>query len=249
MNDCSRRKFLALIAAGAATVGTPHLAGAQSTELRLGFFPFPPFNSMVAGRPTGSVIDQFSALAQEAGYTWRAEEVPVLRLRADMARGALNVAIITNRYPDLQTTTIWSKEPVDEVILEAYSVGRSPDISKNEDLAGKSVILNLGYSYAGVRPFIEDTANRVAIAGEAPTPEAALRMLQAGRAPILLHYRGSIREAQRTVQVPNLQSSVLQRIPIFIVVSKATPNAEKVLADLEAALAKLKANGRITPAS
>lgn len=210
---------------------------AAADPVKLGYAEFPPYTQTEGGRPKGSLIEAFATVAAEEGIVFTAESVPARRLFQGLADGEFHVFLGIRTAKELAGTTIASANPIGRIELNAYGIGRAPTVTRKEDLAGKAVIVLSGYSYAGWRAWMDDPANRVTVV-EARTPDQALNLLQAGRAPLLLQYSLPMAQALAGKPVPDLASAPVSAIDIFVVVSKKAPGADALLAKLEAGFAR-----------
>lgn len=211
---------------------------AAADPVKLGYVEFPPYTQTEGGTPKGSLIEAFAKVAAEEGIAFTAESVPARRLFQGLAEGEFHVFLGIRTVKELEGTTIASAAPIGRIELNAYGLGTAPSVTGKEDLAGKAVIVLSGYSYAGWRAWMDDPANKVAVV-EARTPDQALNLLKAGRAPVLLQYSLPMAQALAGKTVPDLKSSPVSAIDIFVVVSKKAPGAEALLAKLEAGFARL----------
>ena len=99
-------------------------------------------------------------------------------------------------------------------------------------------------SYGGWRTYLDDPANGVQLI-EARTPEQALQLLTAGRAPILLQYALPMERALAAQPTPNLQSTLISSLDCHFVVSLKRADAAELVAKLDASFEKLKAAGKL----
>ncbi|WP_029011278.1 substrate-binding periplasmic protein [Azospirillum halopraeferens] len=236
------RRTLAAIAVLAAVVAT---APASADGLKVAYVEFPPFSHTEDGRPKGSLIDLFDAIARDAGLTYTAESAPARRIFTGIPDGSFDVFLGIRTPAEFEGTTLTSKEPLGTLELRAWGIGKVPTIKAKEDLIGMTLVVQTGFSYGGWRPWMGDPVNHVDLV-EARTPEQALALLRAGRAPVLLQYAQLMDQVLAAGgAVPDLVSSVVSAPEIYIVLSKKTPGAEALMARLDASVAKLKASGAI----
>ena len=143
-----------------------------------------------------------------------------------------------------QGTTIASKSVIAKIELHAWGLGTVPVIKAKEDLTGKQVIVLTGYSYGGWRAFMDDSANGVQVV-EARTPEQALQLLTAGRAPLLLQYALPMAQALTAHPTADLKSVLISSLDCHFVVSLKRPGAAEIVSKLDASFDKLKAAGKL----
>lgn len=233
MLTLSRRALIALIAI------LPMLAHAQAgraPEIEFGYVEQPPRTFTNAqGQPDGQLIRLLQAVMPKAELPWRAAPYPANRLFSRMQDGSTHFSILV-RVPALEECCIYSKEALGGDELRAYAIGNKPAIKSKDDLVGKTVIVLRGYSYSGLINFINDPKNRISTE-IAATHDAAFEMLAAGRADYLLNY-GEVSEKALAARAPiaKLRHDVVDRVYRYLVISKAYPDAERVLARIEAAM-------------
>ncbi len=232
---------LAAVAVGGA-LALPGLASAEA--LKVGYVEFPPYTYTDGGAAKGSLIELLDVVTKGAGLTFTAESAPARRLFAGIPEGEFHLFLGVKTPEAFQGTTLASAQPIGTIELYAWGMGQAPAVKAKEDLSGKSVIVLTGYSYGGWRTWMDDPANKVAVV-EARTPDQALKLLEAGRAPILLQYRLPMEQALAGQTVAGLTSSLVSALDIYFVLSKKTPDADAVMAKLEASFAEAKAAGKI----
>ena len=222
----------AMIGAIAGMAG-PGIATARADGVKLGYVEFPPYTQTDGGAAKGSLIEAFDKAAKAAGIVYTAESAPARRLFSGIAEGEFNIFLGISTVKEFEGTTLVSAAPIARIELNAYGIAEAPAVKAKEDLSGKPVIALNGYSYGGWRAWMEDPANKVQLV-DARTADQALQLLQAGRAPTLLQYSLPMQQALGGKSLPELKATPVQSLDVYIVVSKKTPDAEAVLAKLEA---------------
>jgi polar amino acid transport system substrate-binding protein len=91
---------------------------------------------------------------------------------------------------------------------------------------------------------MDDPANGVQLI-EARTPEQALQLLTAGRAPLLLQYALPMARALKAQPAPDVQSTLKSSLDCHFVVSLKRPDSAALVAKLDASYEKLKAAGAL----
>jgi ABC-type amino acid transport substrate-binding protein len=243
-----RREFGCLVRyvclCSALTLSLMSVANAtEPTRLRMVFFPFPPFVfSDETGAPRGELVDRFRAMCRIAGFTPEFFEAPAPRARQMIREGEADVLLTANTAPELAGAILSSAQPIDKLTVNVYSIGRDPDIRVRDDLAGKRVIVQQRFTYAGLREWMNNPANGVIIAGEAPDIESSVRMLVADRAPYLIQYRNNFDATVKKLKLTqDFRAIQLSSTVIYINVSRKTPEAESVLKRLSDADAEAQA--------
>lgn len=200
------------------------------------------------GEPDNPLLSLAAALFARADISWHGKSYPTARLFRYLQDGTAQFSMLV-KASALQECCLWSRRPVVTAEIRVYRlVGKAP-VKTRDDLVGKSVITIRGYSYAGLRDFIADEKNRMTN-NESSTHAAAFRMLANGRADYLIDYSGPAAEMLAVEPVVNIQSDLLARQDVHLVLSRSYPNAVNLMTRLEAIAEALdipeilKAHGR-----
>ena len=238
-----REAFKALALAGAAVVGMA--AGvAQADPIKVGYVEFPPYSYTESGKPAGSLIDTLQKVAADQGIQYTIESLPARRLMVGLPEGEVHLFLGVKTAKEFEGTTLASANPIDTVEMNAYAMNEAPAVKAKEDLGGKAVIALTGFSLGGWRAWMEDPANKVTLV-DARTTEQALALLEAGRAPVFVQWSKPVQTALESKPMPALKTTSISSTPVYFVMSKKTPDAEALMAKLEAGYQKLKASGAI----
>jgi len=184
------------------------------------------------GQPESPMNHLAEALMTRAGLPWRAAAYPTPRLFRNLQDGSTQFSILV-RSTSLESCCLFSRQPVYRTELNVYYLGDKPPIRSKEDLVGKNVITIRGYSYAGLLKFIADPANHIANEAAA-THKAGFDMLAARRADYLIDYASAAGDILAENPVANLKSNAIDRLEIFLVLTKAYPDAARLMERLEA---------------
>lgn len=198
-----------------------------------------------AGEPENPLLRLAAPLFERAGIPWRARVLPAARLFDYLRDGQTDFSMLV-RNPALDGCCLLSRQPVAATELRVYRRKDRPAVTDRRDLAGKEVITIHGYSYGALLAFIRDPANGVVNHGTS-SHEAAFAMLERGRADYVLDYAGPAEEVLARQPVDGLAHDVIDRLDVHLVLSRAYPDAEKVMARLEAAAAGLRVDGLSPP--
>lgn len=190
------------------------------------------------GRVDSPMLHLATALLERAGVRWRAAPYPAARLFRNLQDGTTNFSILV-RSPAVESCCVVSKAPVFRTVLGIFYLGEHPPVKRKEDLAGRSVITVAGYSYAGLLAYLNDPANRIRNEA-APSHKAAFEMLAARRADYLIDYASAAGDLLASFPIDGLRMDPLDRVEIFLVLSRAYPDAEAFLGRLESIAATLK---------
>jgi ABC-type amino acid transport substrate-binding protein len=201
------------------------------------FFPFPPFvHSDAEGRPIGTLVTLFTRMTRHLGVPATISEFPTQRARAMLIAGEADVMLTNNAAPELQGHILSSPEPIDRIVVKAFTLPGAPPIGGLEDLRGRTIVMQQRFTYGGIRQRLTDPSSAARLVGDAPDSASALRMLLAGRGEVLLQY-DSVMAAAMAAAKPTVRpiGAILSLLPIHINVSRRSPDAAGLLDRLIAA--------------
>lgn len=218
---------------------------ASAMTLKLGYIEFPPYTfTDESGKPAGLFIDLAKKVYPAAGYDFTAVSYPVRRLASYIGSGDLDIWMGLKTLPEFEGKSYVGKSVIGELVLRAYSRGKKPPISSQNDLNGKSIIVMRGYSYGGWITYIEDPKNKINHI-KANKHDAAFNMLLAGRADYLLDYKDPSDTALQKIRIPDLSFNQISALPCYFVVSKKLPDGQDIVDKLDKAYEKLKKQGLV----
>lgn len=184
------------------------------------------------GRPANPLLRGAEALFARAGLEWRAEAYPAARMFERLKNGAANFSMLV-RSSQLDQCCLIGAKPVASTELRVYRRDGTPAITGRDGLRGARVIAIRGYSYGGLLPWLSDPANGVDL--EAVTShDSAFTMLERGRADYVLDYAGPAGEILSTRKHLAARHETLDRLDVYLVLSRSFPQAEATMARLEA---------------
>lgn len=184
------------------------------------------------GMPVNPLLRVADALFGRAGMAWRSRTYPASRLFLNLQEGTSHFSMLV-RAPALADCCLFSRKPLTSAEIRVYRRAGTPSVRAREDLAGKSVIVIRGYSYGGLAAHIADERHRI-VSEATNSHQSAIRMLERGRADYLVDYAGPAAEAMAAEGVSGLESDLLVRQDVYLVLSKRYPDAAAVMARLEA---------------
>lgn len=193
------------------------------------------------GEPDNPLLRLAAPLFRQAGIPWRGRGLPAARMFEYLRDGQTDFSMLV-KGAALEKCCLISRRPVAGTELRVYRRQGLPPVKTREDLIGKDVITIHGYSYGGLLAFIKDPGNRV---GNNPTVshESAFAMLARERAGYLLDYAGPAEEMLADHPIANLEFDVIDRLDVHLVLSRAYPDAEAVMARLEGIAETLQVDG------
>lgn len=189
------------------------------------------------GEPDNPLLRLAEALFVQAGIPWHGAGYPASRMFEYLREGRAQFSMLVNA-PSLHDCCLVSKQPVAHTELRVYRGVDQPPIHKMEDLAGKTVIAIRGYSYAGVENFLKDPKNGVSLTMSV-THSGAFAMLARDRGDYVLDYASPANEILAVQPVKDIAYDVLSELSVYLVLSKTYPDAQNVMAELEAIAATL----------
>jgi len=195
------------------------------------------------GKLKNPLVRLAGPLFEKAGIPWHPQDYPAKRMFENLRNGVSKFSMLVNA-PALKGCCLVSKAPVAVVELRVYSRGNSAAINKRDDLLDKDVITIRGYSYAGIKRFI--TQNKISYS-EAGDHHAAFAMLEAGRADYVIDYANPAEEVLQASPIKDIKFETMSQAKVHLILSKAYPDAENVMAKLEKIAASLDKEEFLNP--
>lgn len=184
-----------------------------------------------AGQPDNPLFKVAATLFAKAGIPWRARSYPAARMFKYLQDGTAQFSILV-KSPALQECCLLSRKPLVIAEIRTYHLAGKPPINGLPDLAGKNIITIHGYSYGGLLGFLGDERKQVSN-NLALSHPAAFKMLAQERADYVIDYSGPASEVLSATPLPGLQSELLSRQDVYLVLNKRYPDAAEVMARLE----------------
>jgi ABC-type amino acid transport substrate-binding protein len=183
------------------------------------------------GLPDNPLFRVAAQLFGRAGIPWHGRTYPAARMFKYLQDGSVQFSMLV-KAPALQECCLLSRKPITAAEVRAYHFPDKAPIGRPEDLVGKSIITVHGYSYGGLLGFIGDERNRIQN-NAALTHASAFKMLARGRADYVIDYSGPAGEVLAAEPLRGLQSELLARQDVFLVLSRSYPDAQNVMVRLE----------------
>ena len=211
----------------------------HSTTLILGYVEFPPFTfTNSSGKPDGFYIKKIEQVLDSKDFRHKAISLPTKRLIKYLEIGDVDIFVSINRRQELRDIALIGQQIVGTISLNIYSIGNKK-LSRLGTLQNNPIIILRGYNYGGFIDYILDQKNRIT-PFVANTHESALNMLALKRANYLLAYQKPIDILLKKTPIEGINSVNLSQLPLYITVSKQTPQADELLNQLETAMLKMK---------
>ncbi len=196
------------------------------------------------GKLKNPLVRLAKPLFEKVGIPWHPQDYPAKRMFENLRNGTSKFSMLVNAKKALNGCCLVSKDPVAVVEIRIYSLKTSPPITKREDMLDKDLISLRGYSYAGLRNYIADNKISNNLAGD---HHAAFAMLAAGRADYVLDYANPAEEVLEENPIKNIKFETMSQSKVYLILSKAYPDAENVMARLEKAAATLDKDEFLNP--
>ena len=206
----------------------------------------PPKHYAEAGVAKGYAVEAARMVALEAGYVPKVVALPWLRAIRESASGS---GIITSfsRTTERDRAFLYTDLLLEDAVVLVQAASRPFPVRSLADLSGRRIGTTRGARYS---PEL-NAALPMMVINEDGSPPLRLQMLVAGRLEGALFAGGapavaySAREAGVAMSALRIVSPPLGVDPNFLGVPKAMPQAAAVKARLDAALARLRKNGRL----
>lgn len=213
-----------------------------TSPLRVGVLHIPPLAEVRS--PTdisGPLIHYIHRLLQSAGLAYRMEGFPARRLYRNLAAGESQFSVGVKNVPEYEGKVLYSEQPVYSLHLRLYRLPGTPEIRQLSALQTQRLIVIRGYSYGGLLEPLKQRPMGLQWK-DANTNYKALDMLQLRRGDYLLSYAEPIEQLLRQ-RPQTLEHEVLQELPMYLVLSRATPHAESLMARLNQVASNMLLSG------
>ncbi len=215
----------------------------QAEPLRVGVLDFPPFFVVKnESDVSGILADIIRKTLDKAGVKYVVSGFPPKRLYLNLADGTTQLFMGIRGVPDYEGHVLYSNIKIEEIEVRLYTLKDKPLLSSLNDLKGKKVITQRGYSYGGMLTFLEDPRNNISVD---PTDghDLLFKKLIRGRADYLLDYNQPAESVIKRDKITDLKYSIINKLKVQFIISKKTPDAENLLKKIDAAYLALKKEG------
>ncbi len=242
-------KFIIAIAF---TLAFQSVQAAEKKELTLVGPEFEPYYfSKEDGSIDGQLVNLYALILENAGYKWNGIIVPAKRVMRLLAQGIYQSSILVNN-PILEESgnVLTSKNPVSQMVLNAYHSDTNPQIKTKQRLIGKRVIVMRGYGYGGIRKWLELKENNIELM-EVNSFSSAIKMIEFNRADYALLYdvNFSAGEIALKRKADGLIVSNITNVPLYLHLNKKTlSHPQKIMDDLMSSYQELVKKGILAPA-
>lgn len=244
--------LILLILGGCFFYSSPRKLHAE--DLVVGAIWFPPFyiiEKNQSGKVTGISglnIAIITKVLQSLGKPYVLKVYPAKRLYRNLIEGTTDIFYGIRIPPSVIPAQyiLHSQTTINKITLRVFHLKQTPVIQSRKDLIGSSVIVFRGYGYGGFIEYLRDPANRIEV-HMADTQINGFKMLKKKRADYLVAFERPAFEAISHFPEKTM-ADVIYSPPLFVadgyfIVSGKTAKAPKLLAEMEAAYHRLKAQG------
>lgn len=208
-----------------------HSATYKEEALTVGYVEFPPLSYTNAdGKADGSLIHLATKLLNTSGHQYKFIALPSKRVMAYLPTGVIDLWIGIDTHEKLRDFAIVGKQIISKIKLNIYSTNIQNKVVL-ADLNNKSVIIIRGFNYGGILNYLNNQDNKITTF-ITNTHHSAFNMLLAKRSPYMIAYEAPV-NIELEKQKINLHSSEIFELPLYLTISKKTPNAEALLKRLE----------------
>lgn len=212
--------------------------------LKVGYAEFPPLEYMDENRQAaGAFVDLTRRVAAEAGYRLEWVYLPVSRTYFYLQNGVIDLWPGLTEIPQLRGQVLESEATPYPIKLSVWSLDATEPVTRFESFNERILILISGYTYAGLRDYLEQAADiKVTYA---PNHLAALYMLQRNRGHYLLDYEVPVRAVIQEYNLTGFQAQEIRTRYAAWLFSRQSPGIEQVRGDFDAAYRRLAARGEV----
>lgn len=214
--------------------------------VRVAYVEFPPITyRTVEGEPAGEFVEITKKVAAEAGYELEFLYLPVARTYLYLKDGTVDLWLGLSATPVLKEAVLESWISPIPVELSAWYREDTEPLEHMDQLHGSMVILIGGYTYGGLRYWLEEQSDiRIT---EAPNHRSAVDMLKRKRGDYLLDYRQPVREILTRPSDSVIRESEVRSRNSAWTFSLANPRAAILREAFDDAYLRLAERGEVPP--
>ncbi len=218
----------------------------SANELELGICNFPPFyvvtsHTEISGSKTDilrKVLNMSHVQFTEAGY-------PPKLLYNNLARGETHFWMGLKNVPIYHDHVLYSSMKTDSIEMRVYTRNGIEPPENIKKLAGESLIVIRGYSYGGLISYITSPESLIKV-DSTNSHKQAFKKLVTERGNYFLTYKLPAEAIIQEEGFRNLRYSTIKKLDLYFVVSKKTPNAVKIMNEMEKSYTELVNAGEIS---
>ena len=224
--------FLLSIPAAWCQARESHNVGVAPVVLQWGFVYMPPLVYLGEdGLPKGRLADIMAGTSLYSEIPYEPLEFPNARAIYNLNEQKINFAIGTKSLVKNHNMAVFSAFPVAKMQLNIVWRKGTEKVSSMDDLEDKRLVLLTGYTYAGLRPKLEEMAQSVV---EVETHDRAIGALKLKRGSYALLYETASSHSIALGEQLDYDSLIVSEVDLFFTLTKSVPNAEQFMQRLEA---------------
>lgn len=217
----------------------------QGAEIKAGSTSFPPFYVINKDQTaSGIYLDIMERTLQHAGLDYRLDIYPTKRLYRNLGSGETHVFFGIKGSPEYHDNVLYSDTEISQIQMRIYAIGDTPLPKTKEDINGRKIITMRGYGYGGLVSYFADKKNNIEVTSTTKHRSSFL-MLKNKRADYVINYKHPSETALADLNIKGLKYTNFYDAKVYIIVSKATPNAQQVLNTLEKSYLDLVAKNEL----
>jgi ABC-type amino acid transport substrate-binding protein len=217
----------------------------RAQDIKAGMLIFPPYFIDNGDQPpSGIYLDIIEKILQQAGLKYHLEIFPAKRLYLNLGNGETDLYLGIKGAPEYKDKVLYSKTSISKIQMRIYATNDTPLPKTKEEINHHKISTIRGYSYGGLVSYFSDPKNNinVALTGE---HLASFQMLKKNRVDYAINYKHPSEAVLEKLFIPNIKYTNFYSVDVFFIVSKSTPNAEKILESLENSYLELVKNGEL----
>jgi polar amino acid transport system substrate-binding protein len=224
---------------------TLHISSCFSQEIKAGSTSFPPFYVVNPdGSASGIYLDIMETTLKYADLDYRLDIYPTKRLYRNLGIGETDLFLGIKGSPEYDDNVLYSHSAISQVQMRIYAIGNTPLPSTKEDINGHKIITMRGYGYGGLVSYFSDAENNIEVTSTSKHRSSFL-MLKNNRADYVINYKHPSETALTNLRISGLKYTNFYDAKVYFILSKETPNAQKIMNKLEQAYLDLVANGEL----
>lgn len=217
----------------------------NNLEIKVGTMIFPPFYVVDKDKNiSGIYLDIMVKTLQHAKIRYNLDFYPTKRLYRNLKSGKTDLYLGIKGSPEYHDHVLYSTTKVSQIQMRIYATGDTPLPKTKEEINNHKIITMRGYSYGGLINYFSDPKNNIEVTSTSEHRSSFL-MLKEHRADYVINYKHPSNIVLRNLDIPDLKYTNFYDAKVYFIVSKALPNAEKILEIIEESYLELVALGEL----
>ncbi|MFE8072571.1 transporter substrate-binding domain-containing protein [Marinobacteraceae bacterium S3BR75-40.1] len=221
------------------------LAASKGCPPEFGYIQMPPFGyTDEGGSIQGYLAEIAKAVFDQAGIAPYYNPLPAARLYQNIRKGDTLITMGPKDLVFLRDHALQSARPAITMNISAYHRPETPPVKSLADLKNRHVVIINGYSYGKLVKALEKPEYNIMLE-RVRTHDSGLKMAQLGRVDYFIDYRIPADTVIAADGIRGLERETLANVGIHFFVSKACPDAARLMSAIDDAYGTLKQNGQI----